>query len=164
MTNRALSADDIDLQEVDCFALFERLGVESDTVTGLFLQPDMPRALAREHPEIHVISQIGRRYYNRDVPHARLYGVAENRLDPGVEFVAPPLTPEMAREIIETLRRPGASEESLRFADIGERLFANILSGRPTLEGVVGDEHRRNVRLRQARVPKPAAQGGGRKI
>lgn len=112
---------------LDYEELWDRYKVDPDMIMGLFCEPDVPRSLARGHRELKVVSKIGRRYYNRDLPNAEFFGLSINDLPACAEFTTRYLTTEMVWDMVEALDKPSPTEEERMLLALTERFFAPIL-------------------------------------
>ena len=143
ITDSDILIDNLDFEGLAAY------GIETWNLLGMFPEPDLMLDLVSAHPELHMVSQIGERYYNRYIPNSDRYGVAKGDANPEYEWVYKPLTGKMVRETYEALKAepdrnfPG---ESAIFAEAFFKMFRNILSETPPLEGVVSDERRAEVR------------------
>ena len=143
-----ISDSDIFIDNLDFEELAE-YGLETWNLFGMFPEPDLMLDLVSAHPELHMVSRIGERFYNRYIPTADQFGVAKGDPNPEYEWVYKPLTGKMIRETYEALKAepdrnfPG---ESAIFAEAFFKMFRNILSETSPLEGVVSAERRAEVR------------------
>ena len=143
-----ISDSDISFDNLNFLELAE-YGVETWCILGMLPEPERLLELVSLHPKLHMVSQIGERYYNRYIPNSDRYGVAKGDPNPEYEWVYKPLTGKMIRETYEALKAepdrnlPG---ESAKFAEAFFEMFRNILSERPPLDGVVSEERRQETR------------------
>ena len=111
---------------LDCYELLE-YGVDPDIATGGFRTPDVPQYLAREFPELHIVSFIGnRKYANRYLPDCPWYYVSNGNPDPTIEWTVGEIIMEDILFITEQMRGDGSSERRERMADATELLLLNI--------------------------------------
>ena len=143
-----ISDSDIFIQILHALQLAE-YGLETWYLSGLHPEPAKLLELVATHPELHIVSKRGRRYYNRYILGSECFGVSKDDPNPEYEWVNKPMTAETVRETYEALKAEPDREfpgESAIFATAFLRMFGNIMSARPPLERVVSDETRLEIR------------------